>query len=160
MLACAVIAIPLSASAGLLYNPVVTVMGDGTNALSSAAAAVSIDLFSNSMAGQAAPLSFATYNNIGASFHALVDSGTATSDGSLSNNPSLSDAAAKGLSYAGPAYAYNAGYDGTVGTAGIVASAAPRVVGGVTLTATLVSNPTILATSIAAVYRQQHSVGG
>ena len=146
-LAGAVIVIPLSASATLLYDPVVTVIGNGTTTLSSASFPVSIDLFDNSVTAQASPVSSATYNNTGAAGTRLVDSGSASPDGMIANNPSLVNAAAQGLSYTGPAYVYSPGYDDPVGTASIVSSAATRVVGSVTLTATSVGNPTILATS-------------
>ena len=39
----------------LLYNPIVTVVGDGTATGTAGGATVSVDLFNNSVAGQARP---------------------------------------------------------------------------------------------------------
>ena len=133
-----------SASAGLLYNPVVTVVGDGTTT-GGAGVTTSINVYNNSVAGQAAPISATSYNS-GATGTRLVNSFSATSEGSLTNNPGISDAAAKGLSYAGTAYVYNGGYDAADGTAGIVAAATNRSLGQVNVTASLATGATVLQT--------------
>ena len=160
-LACVAIAYsPRTASAELLYNPVVSVVGDGTNAISSAGFSVSVELFNNSVAG--GPVSTATYAS-GATSPRLVDSGSATSDAMLTNNPGVANGAAQGVRYAGSVYAYSSGYDATDNTAGIVASTAPRVVGAVTMAAASITNPTVLASAASGQYTANNircAVGG
>ncbi len=133
-----------TASAALLYNPIVTVVGDGVTT-GTAGATVTIDLFNNSVAAQVSPVSTVSYNS-GSTGTRLVDAYSATTEGSLANNGALSDAAALGQSYVGTGYAYSAGYDAQTGTA-TVATTANRVVGNVTVTAGSLSNATVLASS-------------
>jgi hypothetical protein len=133
-----------SASAGLLYNPVVSVVGDGTTT-GSAGVTTSISVYNNSVAAQAAPISSTSYNS-GATGTRLVNSFSATSEATLTNNPGISDAAAKGLSFAGPAYVYSGGYDGADGTAAIVAAGTNRSLGQVNVTASLATGATGLQT--------------
>ncbi len=149
-LAAILVAAPLFssvASAGMLYNPVVTVVGDGTVAASGVGYTTSIYLYDNTVASQAAPISSASYNS-GATGTRLVNSGTATSEGSLTNNPGVADAAAQGIAYTGTAYAYSAGYNAADNTASVSSAAtnASRAIGDVTLSANSVSNPMVLQT--------------
>ena len=149
-LAAILVAAPLFssvASAGMLYNPVVTVVGDGTVAASGVGYTTSIYLYDNTVASQAAPISSASYNS-GATGTRLVNSGMATSEGSLTNNPGVADAAAQGIAYTGTAYAYSAGYNAADNTASVSSAAtnASRAIGDVTLSANSVSNPMVLQT--------------
>jgi hypothetical protein len=138
-----------SASAGLLYNPTVTVVGDGTitTVPSGTGVMTSIYIYNNTVAAQAAPISSTSYNS-GAGGTRLVNSLTATSEGSLTNNPGISDAAAIGGSYAGTAYVYDSGYDAANGTASVNAAAANanRSLGQVNVTASLATGATVLKT--------------
>lgn len=136
-----------SAFAGLLYRPVVTVVGDGTVATSGNGYTTSVYLYSNSVANQAAPLSSTSYNS-SASGTRLVNSTSATSEGALSNNPGLSDKAALGQSYSGTGYAYSAGYDAANNTSAVngAATNAKRALGDVQVSATSVSGATVLQT--------------
>jgi hypothetical protein len=149
------------ACASLLYNPVVTVVGDGTTTVGGAGYNTSIYLYHNSLPAQPTPISSATYNS-GASGTRLVNSASATSEGSLTNNPGISDNAAKGLSYAGPAYAYSAGYDAANGTASVNSAAtnANRSLGDVTLAPTTVSNATVLQTQTQATTYSANNIRG
>lgn len=135
-----------TASAQLLYHPVVTLIGNGTTTASGTSQVVTIATYSQSTPSQLAPVSSAVYNN-GATGQRLVNSLSATSEGSLTNNPGLSNAAALGLSFTGQGYAYSAGYDAALGTAtvnGAVANA-NRVIGRVSLGPTQsITAPTIL----------------
>jgi hypothetical protein len=149
------------ATATLLYNPVVTVVGDGTTTASGNGYNTSIYLYHNSLPAQLAPISSATYNS-GATGTRLVNSASASSEGSLTNNPGISDNAALGLSYAGPAYAYSAGYDAANNTASVNSAAtnANRSLGDVTLAPTTVSNATVLQTQTQATAYSANNIRG
>jgi hypothetical protein len=133
-------------SAGLLFNPVVTVVGDGTN-IGAAGVSTADSVYLNSVASQAAPLSSASFNS-GAAGTRLVNTFNSSSEGTLSNNPGVSDAAAQGASYAGPAYVYNAGYDAPDNTAAVngAAANANRSLGQINVTASLATGATVLKT--------------
>ncbi|MES1213334.1 MAG: PEP-CTERM sorting domain-containing protein, partial [Singulisphaera sp.] len=149
------------ASAGLLYSPVVTVVGDGTVSTSGTGYTTSVSLYDNSVANQASPVSSASYNS-GASGLRLVNSVSATSEASLTNNPGLADAAAKGLAYAGNGYAYSAGYNAANGTASVngAAANASRALGDVQLSAGSVSNATVLQTQTQALAYAANNIRG
>ena len=85
-----------SASAGLLYNPVVTVVGDGTTT-GGAGVTTSINVYNNSVAGQPRR---SVRRRITAALPALglVNSSSRNLPRiPKTNNPGISDAAAKGL---------------------------------------------------------------
>jgi hypothetical protein len=135
-----------AASAALIYNPVVTQVGDGTTALSTAGATTTIQIYDNSIANQPAPLSQVSYGN-----GVLVNSGSSITEGQLANNPGVADAATAGLPYAGTAYVFSGGYsanDGTVGVSGAAANA-PRVTGDVNVSGSSATSPNIIATQTA-----------
>ena len=145
-LACTVIAIPLTASAELLYNPVATVIGDGTDPLSSAGFTVSVSVYANSLAGQISPLSSASYNS-GASGTRLVDSGSAhptarlpTTQASPTRRPSGYPTLARRMPTA-PATTPNSSPPESS------RPARGRVAGTVTLTGGYATNPTTLLSS-------------
>jgi PEP-CTERM motif len=135
--------------ATILYNPIVTTIGNGGQALSSSGQETNINLYYNSVAGQTSPVSTVQYN-AGATGTRLVTSGTATSEGTLSNNPAISNAAAQGLPYSGVAYAYSAGYDqqARAGSGAVNSQGTPRTVGSVTVGPLSVSNATVQASQV------------
>ena len=143
LVAIAIVAGPSISSAALNFNPVVTTLGDGSTTLSSAAAATAIRVYQTGTAAQAAALASTSYNSSGSSPR-LTNSGSATSEATLSNNPAVTTAAAAGAVYSGNAYAFSGGYDANVGTTGVVASAADRVVGAVTVTNSSAAGATVL----------------
>jgi len=133
-------------SAALLYNPVVTQVGDGSTALGTAGATTTIQVYANNVANQPAPLSQLAYGN-----GVLVNSGSSITEGELANNPGLADAATAGLPYAGTPYVFSGGYaanDGTPAVSGAAAGAA-RVVGDMTVSASDVASANIVATQTA-----------
>lgn len=131
-----------AASAALLYNPVVTQVGNGTNALSTAGATTTVQVYAAGVANQPAPLAQLSYGN-----GVLVNSGSSFSEGQLANNPGVADAATAGLPYAGTAYVFSAGYASSDGTAAVTGSGveANRVVGDITVSSSNVGNPNIVA---------------
>jgi hypothetical protein len=129
------------AHAGLLYNPVVTVIGDGTNT-GSAGLTTTISLYSNTAAGQATPVSSVSYLNGAQTGQRLVNSYSATSEGTLANNPALSNAAAQGLPSTG-GYTFSAGFDAADNTASIKSAGTDRSLGSVNVAAGSVSNATV-----------------
>ncbi len=150
-----------SASAGLLFNPVVTVIGDGTNTGSGLGVTTTDSVYLNSVASQAAPLSSAAYNSSAAGTR-LVNSFSATSEGSLTNNPGISDAAAQGVSYSGTAFVYNAGYDAADNTASVngTAANANRSLGQINVTASLATGATVLKTQTQATAYNNNNIRG
>jgi hypothetical protein len=150
-----------SASAGLLYNPVVTVVGDGTTTGNGVGVTTSVYIYGSSVAAQAAPISSTSYNS-GATATRLVNSLTASSEGSLTNNPGTSDAAAKGLSYLGTAYVYSAGYDAANNTANVNSNTtnANRSLGQVNVTASLATGATVLKTQTQATAYNNNNIRG
>jgi hypothetical protein len=106
-------------------------VGDGTTVVSSQSRTTTLRVYSNTTAAQASPLSELAFNNNVANGTRLTNSDSATSEGLLSNNPGVADAAAAGTSFGGTVYAYSAGYDAANQTANVNATAtnAPRVVG-------------------------------
>jgi hypothetical protein len=147
------------AFATLLYNPVVATVGDGTN--TSGGLTTSDYLYANSIANQASPISSASYNSSTNGVR-LVNSVTATSEASLTNNPGVSNAAAAGVSYSGTAYVYNAGYDAADGTASVNSTAtnANRSLGDMVVTASSVSSPTVLKTQTQATAYNNNNIRG
>ncbi|MGD0463525.1 MAG: PEP-CTERM sorting domain-containing protein [Tepidisphaeraceae bacterium] len=136
-----VVAMFTSAAPGaLLYNPVVTQVGDGTTPLTTAGAPTTIQVYANGLASQPAPLAQLAYAN-----GALVNAGSSFTEGQLANNPGVADAATAGLPYAGTAYVFSAGYAAKYGTPAVASAAtnANRVVGDMTVTAGSVSNANI-----------------
>jgi hypothetical protein len=150
-----------TASAGLLFNPVVTVVGDGTNITSGVGVTTTDRVYLNSVASQVAPLSSAAYNSSTAGTR-LVNSFSASSEGSLTNNPGISDAAAQGVSYAGTAFVYNAGYDAADNTASVngTAANANRSLGQINVTASLATGATVLKTQTQATAYNNNNIRG
>lgn len=134
-----------TAAASLLYDPIVTVIGNGTAPISGTGYTTSIQLFKHSLPAQPLPTSSVAHNSGGSGLR-LVTSASATSEGSLTNNPALADFAAKGLLYVGRGYAYSAGYDAADVTPSINSTAtnAPRTVGRVDVAFDSVSNARVL----------------
>jgi hypothetical protein len=150
-----------SASAGLLFNPVVTVVGDGTNTGSGVGLTTSIYIYNNSVAAQAAPASSTSYNS-SATGTRLVNSFSATSEGSLTNNPGVSDAAAQGVSFGGTAYVYSAGYDAADNTASVNSNTtnANRSLGQVNVSASVATGATVLKTQTQATAYNNNNIRG
>ncbi len=150
-----------SASAGLLYNPATTVVGDGTNTTSGTGVTTSVYIYKNSIAAQGAPVSSTPYNSSAIGTR-LVNSFSATSEGSLTNNPGISDAAAKGLSYAGTAFVYGSGYDAADNTANVngTTANANRSLGQVNVTASLATGATVLKTQTQASAYNNNNIRG
>src|SRR5262245_7329490 len=98
------------ASAAIIYNPVVTMVGDGTAVVSGQSRTTTLRIYANTTPAQPAPISELAYNS-GASGVRLTNSDSATSEAALSNNPGTADAAAIGAAYSGTIYVYSAGYD-------------------------------------------------
>jgi hypothetical protein len=131
-----------AASAALLYDPVVTQVGDGVHVVSTAGATTTIQVYAPGVLNLA-PIAQLAYGN-----GVLVNSGSSITEGELANNPGVADAATAGLPYGGAAYVFSGGYaanDGTAGVAGAGAGA-NRVVGDMTVTTSSVGSPTIVAT--------------
>jgi hypothetical protein len=151
-MACVAVAMTASlktASADTLYyNPVVEVVGNGSGALTNATTPVAIEVFQNSTAGQLVPSSSAAYATSGGT--ELLNSGTATSEGALANNPLVPTQAALGQSYTGSAaYVYNAGYDMPLGSPGIASSTSGYTAAGqTTVTGGVASNARVLLTQL------------
>ncbi len=150
-----------TAAASLLYDPIVTVVGSGAAPVSGTGYTTAIHLYKHSVTGQAAPTSSVAYND-GALGSRLVTSGTATSEGSLTNNPALADLAAKGLPYVGTGYAYSAGYDAANATANVNSSGtnANRSVGRIDVAFDSLTNARVLQTQTqAAAYNNNNFRG-
>src|SRR5262249_22145615 len=139
----ALAAIASSASGAIIYNPVVTMIGDGTTIVSGQGRTTTLRVYANTTPSQAAPLSQLAFNS-GASGTRLVNSDSATSEGALSNNPGTADAAAAGTAYSGTIYTYSAGYEAPNGTAAVIGTAANanRVVGYMNATGNTLSSAT------------------
>lgn len=136
-----------AASGAILYSPVVTVVGDGVSTTGSMGFTTTIATYLPSVSGQLAPQGSFAYNS-GGSGTRLVNSYSASSEGSLTNNPAVSDAAALGLAYGGSVYAYSAGYDAANGTATVNSTAtnAPRAIGRASLSGYSITGATVLQT--------------
>src|SRR5690349_9062717 len=89
-------AIASAAHAAVMYNPVVTMIGDGAVPTSGQGKITTIRVYANTTANQVSPISELAYNS-GATGTRLINSATAGSEGMLSNNPAIADAAAAGL---------------------------------------------------------------
>ena len=127
-----------SASAAILYNPVVAQVGDGIKIGSGSGVTTTIETFTNSVANQSAPVASLAYTG-------LVNTNSSV-EGMLSNSPSIADAAAAGQAFTGTALIYSAGYAGTDTTAAVTTTA-NRVIGVVTVGANSLSNATIAASA-------------
>lgn len=140
--AAALAAVASSASAALIYNPVVTMIGDGNAIVSGQSRTTTLQVYANTVPG--APLSSLAYNS-GSTGTRLTNSDSATSEGALSNNPGTADAAAAGVAYGGAIYTFSAGYDAPNATASVngTAANAPRVVGYMNATNNTLTSPTI-----------------
>jgi hypothetical protein len=100
------------ASAAILYNPVVTLVGDGTAAdMGGQGKTTTIQIYDNTQPGQASPISQLAYNSGSGTGNMLINSVTGSTEAELSNNPAISTAAAAGQSYSGTTYVYSAGYN-------------------------------------------------
>jgi PEP-CTERM motif len=142
--ATAIAAVAASASAAIIYNPVVTMIGDGTAIVTSQSRTTTIQVYANTIPG--APLSQAAFNS-GTTGVRLTSSDSATSEGALSNNPGTADAAAAGVPYGGTVYTYSAGYDAANQTANVSTTAlAPRAVGYMNATNSTVTGATVPVT--------------
>src|SRR5262245_14776247 len=108
--AAAMAAVAGSASAAIIYDPVVRMMGDGSSVVSGQSRTTTLRVYANTVPGQAVPLSQLAFNS-GASGVRLTNSDSASSEGALSNNPGTADAAAAGVAFGGTIYTYSAGYD-------------------------------------------------
>jgi hypothetical protein len=127
-----------AAHAALLYNPVVTEVGNGATPLTNAGAPTTIQVYANGVAGQVAPLAQATYAN-----GLLINTGNSVSEGELANNPGVADAATAGLSYGGTAYVFSGGYAAKDGTPAVNTTLAARTVGDMTVTGSSVSGASV-----------------
>jgi hypothetical protein len=109
---------PLAARAQFWFdqpaNPVVVRVGDGISTVNSNAAVVTLQQYVAGVPTQASPASSVTFASADA--NRLVVSGSATSEGNLTNSVD------RGFVTLG-------GYDANAGTAAVVGSSAPRVVG-------------------------------
>ncbi len=121
-------------SAAVLFNPVVSQVGDGNTIGSGVGVTTSLAIYQNSVANQASPVTSMNYSG-------LVNTNS-TVEGQISNSPSLADAAAKGQAFSGTGFIFNAGYAGSDG-ATAVTTTANRVVGFMTVGAGTLSSPTI-----------------
>lgn len=157
----ATILICQTASGSLLYDPIVTVVGSGVPPVSGTGYTTAIQLYKHSTPAQPLPTSTATYND-GAIGVRLVNSATATSEGSLTNNPALADFAAKGIPYFGAGYAYSAGYDATRGTANVNSATtdASRSLGRVDVAINSVTNARVLQTHPQAAAYNNNNIRG
>src|SRR5262249_21736905 len=104
----------------ILYNPVVTIVGDGNAIPAGTGVTTTIELFQSSQANQSSPVASLSYTG-------LVNSNSSV-EGALSNNPALADAAAAGQTYSGIGYVYSAGYAGSDQTLSVT-TVPNRVVG-------------------------------
>jgi hypothetical protein len=118
----------------ILYNPVVTLIGNGGTIPSGTGVTTTLELFQNSQANQPSPVASLSYSG-------LVNSNS-TVEGALSNNPALADAAAAGQSYSGTGYVFSAGYAGSDPTASVT-TVPNRVVGYMTVGANSLSSATL-----------------
>ncbi len=142
--AAAMAALAGSASAAIIYNPVVTMVGDGTPVVSSQSRTTTLQVYANTVPG--APLSTLAFNS-SASGVRLTNSDSATSEGALSNNPGTADAAAVGAAFGGTVYTYSAGYDAANQTANVSTTAlAPRSVGYMNATNNSLTGATVPVT--------------
>jgi PEP-CTERM motif len=152
MLAAAAMAVVAgSASAAVIYNPVVTMIGDGTAVVGSQSRTTSVQVYANTVPG--APISQLAFND-GASGTRMTNSDSATSEGALSNNPGTADAAAVGAPYGGTVYAYSAGYDAPNQTGNVSTTAGiSRTVGYMNATNNSLSSASVpIAQPFAATY--------
>jgi hypothetical protein len=145
--AAATVGLVKKVQADILYAPVVTQVGDGTTALSSAGATTTIQVYQPSVANQPSPVAQLAYGNGN-----LVNTGNSTTEAALVNNPTLMDDAAAGLPYTGTAYIFSGGYAANDGTAAVdgTAAAAGRVAGSMIVTSSSVGSPAINVTQPAA----------
>ena len=137
------------------YRPVVSLIGDGATADTTAfGATTTIQTFNyapSSMSGigainQSTPIAAFAYanNNSTGPSGALVTTADSSTEGDLENDPGLADAATAGLPYSGTGYVFSGGYQGTDGEATINTTAmANRVVGYMSVTGNFVSPGTI-----------------
>ncbi len=148
-----------TASAGLLYNPVVVVAeGPAGTDSGSLGVATSISIYKQGVANQAAPISTTAYNS-GATGTRLVTGQSELQEGYLTNNPGVSNAAAIGTLFGGTQYVYNAGYDNVHGTASVKSTTttsgtgvnSPRAFGQTEVTGSVASNATVLQTQLVAI---------
>ena len=137
------------ARADLIYAPVVTVVGDNAGALTTDTGyTTTISIYAPSVASQASPLSSTTYANTGSGSRLVT--GFNSSEGLLTNNPGVSNAAATGVAYAGTEYVYNGGYNANTGTAAIQSSGtnAQRSFGQTNVTNSVASGAVVLQTRL------------
>ena len=137
------------------YRPVVSLIGDGTTADTTALGRPRPFRHSitppSSMSGigainQSTPIAAFAYanNNSTGPSGALVTTADSSTEGDLENDPGLADAATAGLPYSGTGYVFSGGYQGTDGEATINTTAmANRVVGYMSVTGNFVSPGTI-----------------
>lgn len=149
------------ASASIIYNPVVTVVGDGNTTASGNGYTDSVYIYNKNVPSQAAPLSSTAYNS-SASGTRLVISASATSEGSLTNNPGVADAAAKGLFYPGAQYVFSAGYDAADGTAAVngATANANRSFGRAVVTGSVAGGAAVLQTQTQATAYNANNIRG
>lgn len=146
-----------SASAAIIYNPVVTMIGDGTTIASGQSRTTTLQVYANTVPG--APLSTLAFNS-GSSGVRLTNSDSATSEGALSNNPGTADAAAAGASYGGTVYTYSVGYDAANQTTSVNSTStnAPRAVGYMNATNNTLTGATIPITQTQATAYDNNNV--
>ena len=150
-----------SASAQLYYDPVVTLIGTPSAPVSGTGYTTSLALYLNSVANQASAQSLVSYNS-GATGTRLVNSTTATSEGALSNSPTIANNAALGIQSTGTAYVYSAGYDAASGTASVSAAgtSANRALGQATVGIDTVSNASVIQTQTQATAYSGNNIRG
>jgi hypothetical protein len=140
----------IGASAQVLYNPVVDLIGDGTTTVTGTGYTAADESYYAFISNQTSPVSS---NNYTGTASGLVTENS-TASGELTNNQEVANAAAAGTQYLGTDYVFNGGYAGTDGTAAVTTGNAAREVGYMTATGLALTSSTIGAsqpgTSLAA----------
>jgi hypothetical protein len=134
------------ADAAVIYSPVVTQVGDGMNALTTAGTTTTIQVWRPNVANQVAPVAQSPYLSGASTVSSdLVNTGNASTEGNLTNNPALTAAAIAGQQYTGTAYVFSGGYAAADQTAAVDGNAAgaARVVGYMSVTSGSVGGATI-----------------
>jgi len=131
----------IQASAQVLYNPVVDLIGDGTTTVAGTGYTAADEIYFANFANQVTPVAS---NNYSGTASGLVTENSSAS-GELTNNQEVANAAAAGTQYLGTDFVFNGGYAGTDGTATVTSGNATREVGYMTVTSNSLT-PTIGAT--------------
>ena len=133
------------ADAAVIYSPVVTQVGDGTNG-GTIGVTTTIQDWQPNIANQSSPVAQLAYGNSASTISSdLVNTADSSTEAGLTNNPALTAAAISGQPYTGTAYTYSGGYAASDGQSAVngTATAANRVVGYMSVTSNSVSGATI-----------------